>query len=413
MRSYRDLKKAIRSTGVMDSTYQRKRFDADKSNSLSNIVLCMLLFTMLSIAEFFIIDHALSVLKLRVIFAPTIVLLLVLLLVGTTPRLFYILTMLVFGLSGIYFMAYVYDGEDITLMYCTAVIAMTLFVMMPVLKVPIHFSALPSLAMVVFFCLSISDQPYIQWLTCASAISSLWLSFAFSETVRSIDEYQLFNENRRLHTQSLALIRWSYMTGRLLRHELANQLIGLSSSLEMLQRNANKHDQVRINKGRQTVTSILEEVNELALAGEWSAHEGSLETSTDVLDVTISTFANHNILIYAESFDKNLLTVRASKNVIIYATNHIAKLISSVFSTRPVCCEASRSQSQAVQLELSFSSIAPLTDSSPDMAALSSHINGTAMMHAMTSLLMSQGIKASITEKNNRLTLYLEKIAET
>lgn len=410
MSIYRTCKQAIKKTGIADSTYQAGRFKAQRSYLLSSIGLCMILFTMLSISEFFIIDDPERVLKIRLIFAPSIILLMALILVGASFRLFYFLATLVFSLSGIYFIIYVYDGKIITLAYCTAVIAMTLFVMMALLKISIHFTALPSLITVLFFCFATNEQPEAEWLSSAGAISSLWIAFLIGETVRSVDEYRLFNEQKRINKHSLEQTRWSHMTGRLLRHELANQLIGLSSSLDMLARHSNTQDQVTTTNARRTISDILDDVNELALASEWSAAAENSGTSANILEALISSFANYDIQIAADSVNKNALDIAANKHVVIYAFNQLAKVISSFFSTQPIRCTARIPKNQEQKVVLEFSVMITATARDSEITPLTSEAINKPVIHSMISLLASQRIKVALLEQKNRLAMQVARI---
>ena len=398
-------------TGTFDNNYQRRRLATSKRATAKSIITLILLFTLFTFTDFYVLSDPIELLKQRIIFAPSFVLLLALLAVTRSYLVFHLMSSLLFSSSGILFVALVYDGTMITAMYCTGVLSATLLATMPFLRTPLALSIIPSTLMVVFFGVTSSDLETAAWILNCGTLISLLTILIFSESVREIDEYKIFNEQRRLAKEQKEQKRWAYMTARLLRHELSNQLVGLSSSLDMLLRSDSGKNALFIPPAQSATYKLQKEINELALASEWSTLDDNATVEPELSSLATKSFSNYDIEL-SQSSDKTRLPVNgASKNIVLYALNRLSGSLSKHFTDKGLWGESAVSSGDMPTLEIILNQMPVQNAKEENFELMIKRFASDKDTNAAASLLESQGVLLKVFRRQKQLVLKLKLIS--
>lgn len=414
MIGWESLRNAIQQTGAFDFVYQTRRFNAAKRSTAKALLTVMFLFSCFSLADFFVLSDPISILKIRLIFAPALILLFTLLMVTNSYLVFHVSSSVIFATQGIAFVMLIDDGSVIIAMHCTAVLVASLFVMMPFMRTPFAVSIIPSTLMVLFFTDASSDLAQTAWVLSGGTLASLLTALFFSETIREVGEYKAYNERRALAKEQKEQKRWAYMTGRLLRHELSNQLVGLSSSLDMLLRDKNSPKQLAtslfIPPIQRATYQLQNDINELALASEWSTLEDETKREPELLALATASFARFDINITKQDAKSTLYIKGASKNIVLYALNRVTSRLTIHVKHTALWGEIRASSRDSRTIEIVLNAIRTQPEEHVSLALAFEKIISDRQTNAAMTLLKNQGVSLRVFQRQKQLVLSLALI---
>ncbi|KZY68757.1 MULTISPECIES: hypothetical protein [unclassified Oleiphilus] len=202
-------------------------------------------------------------------------------------KLYYVFVCVSLLYSSYVFLTYTNELTSLSNTYQLIGITVTILTAVILANIPSAFSTPTALAITVYYILSRQEHSLREWVIIDATALFFMLALIPAAIARELQQHKTYKNNQALQHSLKDLHKWSQSTSRLLRHELSNQIVALSSSLVLMPEGRLK------NQLQTQVMELQQFTNEIALATD--AEQDIEVKRVDACSLLSSVLSEHSI----------------------------------------------------------------------------------------------------------------------